>query len=172
MQSVTCVPDDLTVRPIEAPARCRPSRVALLVVALLTFISEVARVQADLWVVAVVVVQPYLMMDCLAQLLATLLADTSVNCHPCFYISGPGSTPCLAFIELRLGHSGLHRKKPRFRPGPLCYYSINYLLPRTASFSNFSAQVEQVGGTERVFLYNPYITHIHIYYIVFIDGLI
>jgi hypothetical protein len=75
-------------------------------VAGLAFISEVIRVEADLWVFAVVIVKPYLMMDDPPQLLVAYLTDPAVDSLALIYICVSGSSPGGCLVELFLGHVG------------------------------------------------------------------
>ena len=68
----------------------------------LALIHEVVRVQTDVWVVAVDVIQPDLMVHDLARLLLTDLTDPAVYGQPFVYVCLPGQPPGLGFIELFL----------------------------------------------------------------------
>jgi hypothetical protein len=68
----------------------------------LALIKESLRVQADVRVVAVDVVQPYGMMYDPPRLVATHLTEPAVHSQPLCYESLPRTFPCAAFIELLL----------------------------------------------------------------------
>ena len=70
----------------------------------LALVSEVCRVQADGRVVAVVVVQPDLMVDDQPRRLTADLAGPAVDSLPLFDISSSGSLPCLGLVKLFLVH--------------------------------------------------------------------
>ena len=90
-----CVPNYFTIRTILHPSRCTPSRVDLFIVTGLAFIPEVLRVQADGWIVAVVIVQPDLMMDDQPRLSLAYLAGPTIYSQPVLYICSPGPAPRL-----------------------------------------------------------------------------
>ena len=69
----------------------------------LTLIKKVVRVEADLWIVAVDIVQPDLVMDYQPRLHATDLTDATIYAHALLYESIPHSLPCFSLIELLLG---------------------------------------------------------------------
>lgn len=102
--SVVCIPDYFAVISVDAAPRSCLSHVAFLVVARLTLIAEVVRVQADFLIIAVGIIQPYFVMDYFTRLLPALLTCASVHSHTVCYISRPCSAPCLALIELFLRH--------------------------------------------------------------------
>ena len=104
LQSIQCVSNYFAVLSVDASPRSRLSHIALLVVARLTFISEVVRVQADILIIAVGIIQPYFVVDYFTRLLPTLLTCASVHSHTVCYISCPCPAPCLALIELLLSH--------------------------------------------------------------------
>ena len=94
---------DLPVRAVPAAARCRFPWVALLVVAGLALQHEIVRVQCDLRVVAVYVVQPCPpVVHYLAGLYAAGLAQPSVNGQPFIYIRIARSAPRLGSVKLLL----------------------------------------------------------------------
>ena len=90
----------------------------------LTFILEVRRVQADLWIVAVLIVQPDLMVNDQARLIMTDLTQSAIYSQPTIYISLPSQAPGPGLVELFLVH--VH---PPLKHGPasgagltaLCY---------------------------------------------------
>ena len=106
-RSILCVPYDLAIRSIQAPTSCGQSWVFLLVVTGLALVHEVLRVEADVRIVAVLVVQPYLMMDYLARLLMTYLAQPAINGQPVVDVCTPCPLPCSCLIELFLGQHSL-----------------------------------------------------------------
>ncbi len=87
---------------VQASARCGKSRVSFLVVACLALIEESLRVQADVRIVAVDVVQPYGMVYDLPRLVATHLTEPAIHSQPLCYESIPCAFPCSAFIKLFL----------------------------------------------------------------------
>ena len=94
---------DLAVRAVYAPTWCLFPWVSLLVVASLALELEVVRVQTDLWVVAVDVVEPGSpVVDYLARLYAAGLAESSVDCRPSRYVCVTRTSPCLRLVELFL----------------------------------------------------------------------
>jgi hypothetical protein len=67
-------------------------------------ILEVVLVQCDVRVVAVEVIQPYLVVvDDQTRLLVAQLTDAAIYCNTFIYIALPGSQPWPALIELFLG---------------------------------------------------------------------
>jgi hypothetical protein len=72
-------------------------------VACLAFIEESFRVQADVGIVAIDIIQPYGVVHDLPRLITAYLAEPTVDSQPMVYISLPGFLPCLAFIKLFLG---------------------------------------------------------------------
>ena len=97
------IPYNLAVLAIKAAAWCSFPRISLLVVAGLALILEALRVEADVWVVAVGIVQPYLVVDYQPRLLVAYLAQPAVQCDPVVDVGLPCALPCLAPIELLLG---------------------------------------------------------------------
>jgi hypothetical protein len=71
----------------------------------LTFIHKVVKVQADLWVVAVLIIQPYLMVYYLTRLIMTDLTQPAIYSQPIVYISLPSQAPGFGLVELFLVHS-------------------------------------------------------------------
>ena len=101
--SVRCIAYYFTVRPVSAPTRYSFPRVAFLVVAGLALEHEVVRVQRDVRVVAVLIVEPDLpVMDNLARLYVAGLAQPAVYCHSFGYVSIPSTSPRLGLVELFL----------------------------------------------------------------------
>ena len=96
---------DLAVRAIQAAPRCCLPWVAFLVVTRLTLIHKVIEAQADLWVVAVLIVQPYLVVYYSTRLIMAYLTQPAVNGQPVVYVALPGHPPRFAFIELFLVHA-------------------------------------------------------------------
>ena len=111
-RSVVCVPQDFSVRSVKAPTRCRFPRISFFVMTGLAFVSEVLGVEADVRVVAVVVVQPRLVVYDLSWFNSADLADPSVDCHPFVDVSLPCPLPRFCFIKLFLVHC-----LSAFRPG-------------------------------------------------------
>ena len=75
----------------------------------LALILEALRIEADVWVVAVHIVQPYGVVHDLAQLLMAYLTQATIYGHAIIDIGSPGPEPRLAFVELFLGQ---HRLAP------------------------------------------------------------
>lgn len=68
-----------------------PCWILLLVMAVLTLIPEVIPRQTDAWIVAVIIVEPDLVMDDFAQAVTAHLAQAAVHGNTVSYI--PGSRP-------------------------------------------------------------------------------
>jgi hypothetical protein len=81
----------------------------------LTFILEPLRVQADIWVITIHIVEPYSVMDNQPRLLATYLAQPTIYGQPIVYISLPDTLPWSALVELFLIHS-THSNGKKTRP--------------------------------------------------------
>jgi hypothetical protein len=74
-------------------------------VAGLANILEVILVETDLWVVAVYIIQPYLVVvDNKARLFVAQLTHTTIDSQSLIDVSLPSSQPWPAFIELLLIH--------------------------------------------------------------------
>ncbi len=99
---ILAVSNYLAIWTIQASTRCCFPWVSLLVVTSLALIEEVGRIEADLWVVAVHIVKPYLVMDYEPRLHATHLADSTIQSHALLNESPPCSLPCLGLVELFL----------------------------------------------------------------------
>ena len=122
---IVCVSYNLAIRAIQASTSHSLARIALFVVARLALILEALRIETDVWVVAVDVVQPDSMMNYQTQLLVTYLAQPTIQCYPVIDIGLPCSLPRFALIELFLGqHSpqsfGLYN--PALPPRQLLLY--------------------------------------------------
>ena len=88
----------------------------------LALVSEVCRVQADGRVVAVVVVQPDLMVDDQPRRLTADLAGPAVYSLPLFDIARPGSLPGFGLVKLFL----IHRLTPLVVFPPAHRVSLSY----------------------------------------------
>ena len=135
------------MRAIQTSARCGASWISLFIVTGLSLVEEVVRVEADVRVVAVVIVQPYNVVDYPTRLLTTYLAQPAIQCYPVVNVGLPCSLPRFASVELFLGqHSpqscGLlipahpprqrllyrrKRKRPGSPPSPLRYHYSNIM---------------------------------------------
>ena len=113
--SVQTIANNLTIRPIPASSWRFPSRIYLFVMAVEANILEVVLVETDLRVVAVDVVQPYLVVvDNVSRFIMAQLTDTTVDSYALIDVSLPGAEPWSAFIELLL----VHRRTTSFRVIP------------------------------------------------------
>ena len=161
-------------------AAFRLSRVLLFVVAVLALISKVLRVEADLRVIAVLVVQPYGMMHDLSEPLPAYLTDAAVLGFPHCDEGRPGSPPGHRPVEARLRHgppSCLQKKRavPFGRLLMLLLYHIlvyhsipSFGFPGLPSclpffpkkfgflFSRKVRGCNDCNETNAIFLYNPY----------------
>ena len=152
----------------------------------LALILEVIRVEAYGRVVAVRVVQPYLVMYYQPRLLVALLAHPSIHSYTHINVGLPGPAPRLGFIELFLGQHCLALRilsmhtgqgvKPAYTGKKMKKDQAARLIPyETIIFRiychalpgfcwpGFSGQVEQVVQMERCFLYNPIYTLYYTY---------
>ena len=96
---------DFAVLTVQTAARCDLPGISFFVVTGLALIHEVLRVQADLWVVAVLIVQPYLVVYYQARLVVTYFTQPTIQCHPLVNISLPSHAPGFGLIELFLVHT-------------------------------------------------------------------
>lgn len=101
---IICVPYDLTVWSIPDATRCWFPRIHFFVVAGLALQLEVVRVETDLWIVAVGIVQPdpVVVYDC-SWLYSAGLADPTVYRFPAGYVVRPGPLPRSGLVKLFLG---------------------------------------------------------------------
>lgn len=98
-----CIAYYLAIWTISAPAWCRFAWVLLLVVARLAFEHEVVRVQCDLWVVAVCIVEPCPpVVDYLSKLYSAGLAQSAVDGLSFLYVCITCASPRLRLVELFL----------------------------------------------------------------------
>ena len=102
--SPVCGSQDLAVWSVFAAAWGGLSRVYLFVVARLALVLETLRVEADVWVVAVRIVQPYGMVYDLPWLITTHLTQTTINRYSVINKGLPSTAPGLALVELLLIH--------------------------------------------------------------------
>ena len=121
--SILRVPYDFTIRTIKASPRCGDPRILLLVVAGLALIKKILRVQADLWIVAVLIIQPDLMVDNEPRLLTTDLTGPAVHGFPLINEGLPCPPPGSGLVELFLGHLW-----------PSCMYAVPELRWRSCSY--------------------------------------
>lgn len=98
------IPNHFAIRTIKASAWRCSSWILLLVVAGLALIEEVVIIETYLWVVAVHIIKPYLVMDYEPRLLATDLADPAIHSQALIDEGLPGPLPGRALVELFLGH--------------------------------------------------------------------
>ena len=77
--------------------------IAFFIITVLIFVFKPFRVQAYVWVIAVIIIQPYSMVHYQSRIFMVLLAQPAVNGHPIIDICLSCSEPCLAFIKLFLG---------------------------------------------------------------------
>jgi hypothetical protein len=70
----------------------------------LALIQKVLRIETDLWVVAVLIVQPYPVVYYQPRLLATDLTEPTILSYALIDEGLPGPAPCLCLVELFLGH--------------------------------------------------------------------
>lgn len=98
------IAEDLAIRAVTDPAHISLRRILFFVVAVLALITEVIPYQADGWIVAVIIVKPYFVVDNLAQAVAAYFAQAAVHGHTVGYISGSCSPPWLALVKLPLVH--------------------------------------------------------------------
>ena len=103
-RAIICIPYNFPIWTVQASARCCQSWVSFLVVTGLALIKESLRVQADVRVVAVDVVQPYGMVYDLPRLITTDLAQTTIHRYSVINKGLPSTAPGSAFIELFLSH--------------------------------------------------------------------
>ena len=68
----------------------------------LALVKEVLRIETDVWIVAVDIIQPYLVVDYQPRLHATDLADAAVHSHPLLNERIPHTLPCFSLIKLFL----------------------------------------------------------------------
>ena len=85
-------------------------------------ILEVILVETDLWIVAVYIIQPYLVVvDDVARFLVAQLTHTTIDGQALIDVSLPGAEPWSALVELLL----IHRRTTSFRvippPAPPAY---------------------------------------------------
>ena len=104
LRSIRCISQNFSIRPISAAARCFLAWVYFFVMAVLAFVFEVVRVQTYLWVIAVNIIQPYLMVDDLARLIPAYLTQSAINSFPVCDIAQPRPAPWSAQIKLFLCH--------------------------------------------------------------------
>ena len=132
-RSPLCVAYNLTVRPVTAPTGCCFPRIALLVVTSLAFQHEVVRVQRDVRVVAVDVVQPCPpVVHDPARLYTAGLAQPSVDGRPFFDVCVPGASPRLGLVELLLVNVSRPPSAPA-SPMPVIYsFTITILKIKNA----------------------------------------
>lgn len=96
---------DFAIRAVEAASRYDFSRIYLSIVAGLTFVSEVIRVQADLGIVAVDIIQPRLVMDNQPGLYVANLAQTAVDGQSPTDVGIPCPFPGSGLVKLFLVHA-------------------------------------------------------------------
>lgn len=103
--SVFGISQNLAVCAVSAPASGRTIWITLLVVTCLALISQVFKIERHIWIVAIVVIEPRLMVHDLAEFMTTHLTDASVNGLSISYIRIPCPTPRTAFVKLLLCHN-------------------------------------------------------------------
>lgn len=105
VQLIVAVSHDFPVCSVPAPARLGSPRICLPVMARLALIKEILRVQADLRIVAIHVIQPYFVMYHSSRFLPAHLAHAAIRGNPVRNIITPGPPPCLGSIKLFLCHT-------------------------------------------------------------------
>ena len=108
--SILCVPQNLSIRPIQAPTWSRSPWVSLFIVTSLALIEEELRVQTYLWIVAVGVIEPDSVMDNESRLFATDLTHPTIDGEAIVDEVFPCSLPCCALVELFLSHHKKYKK--------------------------------------------------------------
>lgn len=90
------------MRAIQTSARCGASWISLFIVTGLALVEEVVRVEADVRVVAVVVVKPDNMVNYPTRLIPAHLAQPAIHGQPAVYVCLPGTSPGWCLIEFLL----------------------------------------------------------------------
>ena len=102
--SIISIPYNLPIGTVKASAFRDLPRIAFFVMTVLAFIQEALRVEADVRIVAVLIIEPDGMVNYLPRLITTDLTQPAIYCHSIIYESLPCFLPGLAFIELLLVH--------------------------------------------------------------------
>ena len=134
-RSVVCVTNDFSIRTVKAPTRRCFSWVFLFVVAGLAFIQESFRIETDVWIIAVDVVEPYRMMNNQPWFLTTHLTQPAVYGQPAVDECLPASAPRLAFVELLLRHGISPNEKGHSPSGHVLMLVLYHCLVCTSMHS-------------------------------------
>ena len=111
---------DFPVCTISASAWCSQSWISFFVMTCLTLIHKIIRVQADHWVIAIRIIQPYLMVNYSTRLIMAHFTQPAIYSQPCVDVRLPGLPPRWCLIELFLvQHDDLPALWNRKRTQPL-----------------------------------------------------